>query len=559
MLRKWLFPIALGVAAFFTHPSTALAQAGPTPPPIGNNISATFNQSTTGDVNLSYNGTSSGSPWLYTNGQNYCAITFLSSMTAVGANVRVYGANDYAPTQVLQTQFGTSGVIAATAGASFGAYAVGPTTSALAQIKLNIQSITSGALTGTIVCSTAGAGGSSGGSVTFPYQMTSGQTATAGSGLGALGTYNTTAPTLTNAQVGALQLDASGNLKVNITAGGSAANYSMTNAGQTAVAGSAYGNVCAYNTTPVTLTNGQVGACQFDNLGNLRVNIASTQALYNMTSGQLAVANSAFGAAGIYNSTAPTLTNAQVAALQLDASGNLKVNVVSGGSSYPYSMSGSGVTATAASGAGQLCTYNSSPITTTNGYAAPCQADVNGYQKVDVATGSITTSYPYSMVGGGVTATTASGAGILCTYNASGVTPTSGYAVPCQVNGAGSINVNVTNPVLTTTHYYYANLAATGQLIKSSGGSLYGFGVDNNSGAVAWVQLFDVASCSSVTLGTTTPSSVQYIATPGSNFLDELSPTNGWTFTNGMCIFATTTPTGSTGAAAGLYVKALYK
>jgi hypothetical protein len=281
---------------------------------------------------------------------------------------------------------------------------------------------------------------------------------------------------------------------------------------------------------------------------------------YQMTSGQAATSASAVGIAGIFNTTPPTLTNTQVGALQLDNLGNLKVNVVVGGSSsYPYSMSGSGVTATAASGAGQLCTYNSSPITTTNGYAAPCQADVNGYQKVDVATGSITTSYPYSMVGGGVTATTASGAGILCTYNASGVTPTSGYAVPCQVNGAGSINVNVTNPVLTTTHYYYANLAATGQLIKSSGGSLYGFGVDNNSGAVAWVQLFDVASCSSVTLGTTTPSSVQYIATPGSNFLDELSPTNGWTFTNGMCIFATTTPTGSTGAAAGLYVKALYK
>jgi hypothetical protein len=293
---------------------------------------------------------------------------------------------------------------------------------------------------------------------------------------------------------------------------------------------------------------------------------------YQMTSGQAATSASAVGIAGIFNTTPPTLTNTQVGALQLDNLGNLKVNVVVGGSSsYPYSMSGSGVTATAASGAGQLCTYNSSPITTTSGFAAPCQADVNGYQKVDLAVGTVTTSFPYSMTAG-QTAVANSAAGQACAFNTTPPTLTSGQVGACQATNAGSEIVHVDNAVVNpqnvvvqaatsggATHYFFSGLGTTVQCLKNTSGNLYGFGIENTGGTAAFIQFFDVATAGSVTLGTTQPNSVQFVGANGAAFLDELAPTIAWSFNNGMCMAATTTATGSTAAAATIYVKALYK
>ena len=76
------------------------------------------------------------------------------------------------------------------------------------------------------------------------------------------------------------------------------------------------------NSLPVAIASDQTlplptGAATDDAEGSVAGGTAGTKSLL---------------AGGIYNSSAPTLTNAQQAALQLDASGNLKVNIVSGGS-----------------------------------------------------------------------------------------------------------------------------------------------------------------------------------------------------------------------------------
>lgn len=75
----------------------------------------------------------------------------------------------------------------------------------------------------------------------------------------------------------------------------------------------------------------------------------------------------------------------------------------------------------------------------------------------------------------------------------------------------------------------------------------------NPSGAAAHVQLFDAAATSAVTLGTTVPLWTVSADTVRSSDGDGL-PTNGLKFTTGIVGAVTTTPTGSTTAAAHVRV-----
>ena len=154
------------------------------------------------------------------------------------------------------------------------------------------------------------------------------------------GVYNSAPPTLTNTQTSAFQLDAQGNLKVNVvTGGGGGGGGSTTQFGAAfATGGTAIG--ANYNGTMQS-----IGA---DGLNNLYVNLrtsipfgtntigAVTQAgTWNVgITGVLPLPNGASNAAlqgGVYSSSPPTLTNGQQIPLQVDANGNLKVNIVTGG------------------------------------------------------------------------------------------------------------------------------------------------------------------------------------------------------------------------------------
>jgi len=56
-----------------------------------------------------------------------------------------------------------------------------------------------------------------------------------------------------------------------------------------------------------------------------------------------------------------------------------------------------------------------------------------------------------------------------------------------------------------TFHSYESSLNATPVLVFSGRGNLYGFLIEENSGADIFVQVFDAASAGAVTVGTTTP------------------------------------------------------
>lgn len=69
----------------------------------------------------------------------------------------------------------------------------------------------------------------------------------------------------------------------------------------------------------------------------------------------------------------------------------------------------------------------------------------------------------------------------------------------------------------------------------------------NTTGAKAYVQLFDKATAAEVTPGTTVADHT--LTVPASDSATEVFGSDGYVFENGVVAIATTTATGSTGAA----------
>ena len=222
---------------------------------------------------------------------------------------------------------------------------------------------------------------------------TSGQT-----GALAMAAAVTGAPSLTNGQTYPLYLDASGNLRVNVVAGGGSGGTSSTFGTSFPGTGTAAG--AQYLSSPPTLTNAQMNALLLDVNGNLKVNVAA--------GGGSGGTSSNFAAAFPGTGTAIGAKNgANMVSLAADGSGNLQVNLQtalpagantigavtqSGG---PWTVSWSGQTvatnADASIGAGTAPSkalvaggvYNSTPPTLTNGQTAALQLNASGAQKVD--------------------------------------------------------------------------------------------------------------------------------------------------------------------------------
>jgi hypothetical protein len=90
---------------------------------------------------------------------------------------------------------------------------------------------------------------------------------------------------------------------------------------------------------------------------------------------------------------------------------------------------------------------------------------------------------------------------------------------------------------------------ATKAQVKGSAGQVYGWSILNTTSAIAYCQVFNLASAS-VTVGTTTPDYVIPIPAngttgAGNNILGEIGIAHG----TGITIACTTTRTGSTNAA----------
>lgn len=119
---------------------------------------------------------------------------------------------------------------------------------------------------------------------------------------------------------------------------------------------------------------------------------------------------------------------------------------------------------------------------------------------------------------------------------------------------------NAVQTVAGTTGGYskikYAAQTTTVQTVKGTVGTLAGYMIYNPNSSVAYVQLFDVATATSVTLGTTVPDVILPIpATSGANILSD----TGIAFANGIKLACTTTATGLTAPSTGLDMSIFFK
>lgn len=89
------------------------------------------------------------------------------------------------------------------------------------------------------------------------------------------------------------------------------------------------------------------------------------------------------------------------------------------------------------------------------------------------------------------------------------------------------------------------------QAIKASAGTLYSLHIENNQGAAAWIQIFDLAT-GSVTLGTTNPD--WELLVPANSSKDLIVTNQGVPFGTAISIASTTAEKGNTGSAAGVEI-----
>lgn len=132
-------------------------------------------------------------------------------------------------------------------------------------------------------------------------------------------------------------------------------------------------------------------------------------------------------------------------------------------------------------------------------------------------------------------------------------------ALGTGTNSIGRVNIaaSVGNGY---SKYTFGALVDTVQTVKGTVVQLGGYDIYNPAAAICYVQFFDVANATTVTLGTTVP---DYVVPVGSSVTGQsarlVMPPSGVNFTNGMKIAATTTYSGAVACGTGLITNILYK
>jgi hypothetical protein len=85
-----------------------------------------------------------------------------------------------------------------------------------------------------------------------------------------------------------------------------------------------------------------------------------------------------------------------------------------------------------------------------------------------------------------------------------------------------------------------------GILVQTGDTLLYAIDLTNGVAAITYIQCFNKAALSDVTLGTTTPDAVFSIAASATDMKHFPKPIK---FDKGLCVFSTNSSTGATGAA----------
>lgn len=377
-----------------------------------------------------------------------------------------------------------------------------------------------------------------------------------------LGEHNAVTPSLNDGDMIAPQYDASGNLLVNVIAGGGSGSNAA--AGQT---GAAVPTDADYQGVSIGGTlQGQTGLSL-----NTGAVIAATVAVVDASGTQV----TSFGGSG--GNAAASATGAAVPAdadyVGFNSGGNLVG--VSSSNPLPITLANTGANSTAVKVDGSAVTQPVSaaslPLPTGAATAAKQPAlGTAGSASADVISiQGIASMTAVKVDGSGVTQPVSAaslplptGASTAAKQPALGTAGTASADV-ISIQGIASMTAvkvdgsGVTQPVSLAangTLPYSASVNATKAQVKGSAGTVFGWSILNTTSAIAYCQVFDKASAS-VTVGTTAPDYVIPIPAnsttgAGSNIFSE----KGWSHANGITIACTTTRTGSTNAACDVLI-----
>ncbi len=279
---------------------------------------------------------------------------------------------------------------------------------------------------------------------------------------------------------------------------------------------------------------------------------------------------------GVYNTSAPTLTNGQQAAAQLDSSGNLKVNIVTGASSGAVSQ---GSTTSGQSVVPMGCrTLTSAPTDTTAQTNMP-SCDTAGALRVNVtsatgvAQGSTSSGQTISPIGcrtltSAPTDTTAQTNMPWCSTKGSLVVaqPTAAD-LNATVVGTGTFATQSTLVGATTggaTSYGLQSAASTNSTsVKGSAGTLVGMNLINTTTTIYYLRMYNASSaptCSSATNFVRTWPIPPAAASGQAGGIAASLPVQGVAFSTGIafCLTGGPTSTDNTNAATGVFVNLDY-
>lgn len=345
--------------------------------------------------------------------------------------------------------------------------------------------------------------------------------------------YNSTEPSPTTGQGLANQCDSKGRQRqVLMDAAGNTRGANVTAANALVVDNSAVTQPISASTLPLP-TGAATSANQTNTQGSASGGAAASTATL---------------VGGIYNTSAPTLTNGQQASLQFDVNGNLKTTGASGGSSYGQGSTTSGQNVNPSG-----CAVTTSAPTYTTGQTNMLSCDTTGSVRVNVtsATGvsqaSTTAGQTISPIGcrtltSAPTDTTAQTNMPWCT--------TKGSLVVAQPT-AGDLNVTASPAAATTgglsTFYLTAANSTNATNIKASAGQVYHVEVYNNSATLAWLSFYNTSGTPTCGTSIVAQTMIPANSTSGAGAVADIALGRAFSSGIGICV---TTGIGGTGAVA---------
>lgn len=263
---------------------------------------------------------------------------------------------------------------------------------------------------------------------------------------------------------------------------------------------------------------------------------------------------------GVYNSSALTLTNGQQAALQFDANGNLKINIIAGASSGAVAQ---GSTTSGQTGGLTQAAVTTSAPTYTTAQTSPLSLTTGGALRVDdsASWGTQGTGATYNQPTGG-----AGPVGYLSGLYAAALDTTTPSPMKIDQTTPGTTNhVDAGLSAATTggcTPYGLTSAASTNSTsVKASAGTLCSLSLVNTTATLYYLRLYNAASAPTCSSATNFVLSVPIPASATGAGVVVNTGTFGWAFTTGIsfCLTGGGSSTDNTNAAAGVYLAASYK